>query len=118
MTPNNEVKAPRPCTLWGQTFECPSHALVNIVTWLDRFNDRLTLVTVSYRADPLDKKSPSVNHNIEHPTYQDRMMTTNNYVEDAHNFSCKLHFEAIQAIASAQCPWLKAEGFEFVKGVV
>jgi hypothetical protein len=26
--------------------------------------------------------------------------------------------ESTQAIASAQCPWLKAEGFEFVKGVV
>lgn len=82
MTTNNEVKAPRPCTLWGKTFDS------NTVTSFTLFSNRLSvcceLVYRPTRPETLTNKEALL--------------------------------EAIQAIASAQRPWLKGEGFEFVDG--
>ena len=82
MTTNNDVKAQRPCTLWGQTFDSNKVYDISVMT------DSVCLW--------LDNNLPCVDS------------------PDVEEGATKLMFEAIQAIASAQRPWLKAEGFEFV----
>jgi hypothetical protein len=84
MTSNNEVKAPRPCTLWGQTFD--SNKFLDIIVFQD---------TVSIGCGQFD-------------------MPTSEPTTDIH----KTTMEAVLAIASAQRPWLKAEGFQFIEGKV
>jgi hypothetical protein len=86
MTANNEVKAARPCTLWGQTFDS------NTVKEVNAIYDHVYLLLHGKMIDSL-------------------------YVETRQDVP-RILFEAIQAIASAQRPWLKAEGFEFEEGTV
>jgi hypothetical protein len=86
MTTNKEVKAQRPCTLWGWTFD--SNQVISVI-----LNHAKTKVWV----------------------YGE------NYKDLAFYFDTDAEgkqFEAIQAIASAQRPWLKAEGFQFMQEVV
>jgi hypothetical protein len=82
MTTNNEVKAPRPCTLWGQTFDS------NKFKGFTVFSDTVSIVCGQYD------------------------MPTSEPTTDVP----KTTMEAIQAIASAQRQWLKADGFEFEDG--
>jgi hypothetical protein len=85
MATNNEVKAPRPCTLWGRTFDINqvisvslNHAKTKAWVYGENYND----LAFYFGTDAEGKQ-----------------------------------FEALQAIASAQRPWLKAEGFEFLEDV-
>lgn len=83
MTTNNQVKAPRPCTIEGVTFD--SNNLISILARESDFG-------IFY----FDGRSDADYQTI---------------------YTTKL-LKAIQAIASAQRPWLKAEWFEFVQGEV
>jgi len=95
MTTNNRVKAPRPCTLpkgWTDkgmafktvTFDSNKFQALT-VTKLDSNSFRLIL-----EADIVRYSEVMSSHDI-----------------------LQLQMQTIQAIASAQRPWLKAEGFEF-----
>lgn len=95
----NPIKAPRPCTLWGQTFDSN---LVGSVDWY-YFEDGGIEITVE---DYIGNTLASLNIN----ELEDKQL-------EAVTVKAKTQ-EAIQAIASAQRPWLKAEGFEFVQDEV
>jgi hypothetical protein len=84
MTSNNEVKAKRPCTVWGQTFDSNTVKEVNAVS------DHVYILLHGNMIDSF-------------------------YVETEQDVP-RILFEAIQAIANAHRPWLKAEGFQFVEG--
>ena len=93
MTTNNEVKAPRPCTLpWGVTFDFNNFKFCSLRGGLNR-NDTLQRVYVKLK-DGDTLYSPY-------------------YTEEQ---AWEVYSKVILAIASAQRPWLKTEGFEFVEG--
>ena len=95
MTTNNEVKAPRPCTLpWGVTFDFNNFKFCSLRGGLNR-NDTLQRVYVKLK-DGDTLYSPY-------------------YTEEQ---AWEVYSKVILAIASAQRPWLKAEGFQFVEGTV
>jgi hypothetical protein len=127
MTTNNKVKAPRPCTLWGQTFD--SNLVETVMPSFYYYYDE------SLPADHEKHKSARASillkcqKRIDGHLVSDKLeiegkpffYKTKNEglfaIQGAENLSKQMFFEAIQAIASAQRPWLKAEGFEFVEGV-
>jgi len=94
MTTNNEVKASRPCTLWGQTFDSNLFRRISVMQVNDITSAQIWLYV------PVEGELKY----IKSPTSTDGVLTQ------------KYYNEAIQAIASAQRPWLKAEGFQFVDG--
>ena len=107
MTTNNEVKAPRPCTLpegWIFKYERTSLDVseiyeVNHVHYQDS----------NYGVLIRDRKGNCLalcKLNFDETTEQDLIHRT---------IQAKIQ-EIIQAIAFAHRPWLKAEGFEFVEG--
>ena len=95
MSINNKVKAPRPCTLWGQTFDSN---LVESIT----------------RKHYMDKNGNFLHSILVEKHYGGRSLAKIRGLE----YGIKAFQEALQAIASAQRPWLKAEGFQFVQDVV
>lgn len=105
MTTNNEVKAKRPCTLWGKTFD--SNDFVDIIINKQQQGnvpeDGGFFFDVEVRC--IGGKNP-----YRITGYRD---TYNEALLDAQ----KLTSEAIQAIASSQRPWLNAEGFEFGESI-
>jgi hypothetical protein len=97
MTTNNEVKAPRPCTLWGQTFD------IYLIKELSQItnNGYPQYVVTGKNRQALALSPVMPEHEEDISAYQNKML-----------------LEASQAIASAQRQWLKAEGFGFVEGEV
>ena len=95
MTTNNKVKAPRPCTLWGQTFDSN---LVESIT----------------RKHYMDKNGNFLDSILVEKHYGGRSLAKIRGLE----YGIKAFQEALQAIASAQRPWLKVEGFEGGNGTV
>lgn len=96
MTTNNEVKAPRPCTLWEQTLDSNLFRRISVMQVPDITSAQVWL----------DVSTNGELNYIKSPTSTDAVLTQ------------KYYNEAIQAIASAQRSWLKAEGFEFVQDEV
>ena len=94
MTTNNEVKAQRLCTLWGQTFDFNDFKFCSLRGGVNR-NDTLQRVYVRLKNGDT----------LYSPYYNEEQ-------------AWEVYNQVILAIASAQRPWLKAEGFEFVEGEV
>jgi hypothetical protein len=118
---NNEVKAPRPCTLWGQTFD--SNTFKKIET------TDLRKITREHEDAPLVDHGFYFSVEVFHRDTAEYVRGGKTFPKsnpfkltpvratyaEAYEDAQKLVMEAIQAITSAQRPWLKAEGFEFCR---
>jgi hypothetical protein len=106
MTTNN-VKAPRPCTTLPEGWVLNSKGLA-----VDTTN---SLQVVWDRDDDLELTVRIISSSMF--TYAYVMVTAEDNDTLLEILPSRL-YEAYRAIANAQRPWLKAEGFEFVEGEV
>jgi len=112
---NNEVKAPRPCTLpkeWNgeRTFNVYAFTEIEYIYERSDYWTPYCDVCGSIRINVYIKTNASIDPFRPTQWYDKE--------EDAIKEAQLFSMEAIQAIASAQRPWLKAEGFDFVDSVV
>jgi len=113
MTPNNEVKAPRPCTLpkeWKgeRTFNIYNFTEIEYIYERSDYWTPDCDVCGSIRINVYIKTNASIDP-FRHTQWYDKEKDA---IKEAQLFS----MEVIRAIASAQRQWLKAKWFQFVDG--
>lgn len=103
MTTNNRVKAPRPCTLLGKTF--PNAFDLNIKEWFSQNHDENEPYEYGFTISTYPRSTADA--------CQANLSFTNSPAYSTLEAMLEAKTIAWQTIASAQRPWLKAEGFEF-----